>query len=190
MKPHKDILMCTREASRAAHRQRDYAQTAYLSRRHLDASDHRRRKENWYSLKERGIVHLHRNNLIRYIGTSPQGMAVYEYGEGGMSCLHSRLHPIDSPRTPIEGHPETLLVPSKGKQRGISEERIEVTLESLSSEITGYEKSEAPQFQREQSLPTCWTCGEEGHISRFCPEGPDSFDDDDDDEWDIRDYCF
>ena len=47
---------------------------------------------------------------LRYAGSTPQGMAVYEYGDGGMSCLHSTLHPVGVERSPVECHPETLFV--------------------------------------------------------------------------------
>jgi hypothetical protein len=173
MKPHPDILLCIREASRAAHRCRDAAQVAYLADRHLDASHWRNKKETWYSLKERGIVVLHRTGVLRYIGASPQGMGIYEYGEGGMSCFHSTLHPEGVERTPVANHPEILMVVAKAKTMGISEERVGVTLEGLSVDFCGYERSAAPR-----RAVTCWTCGQEGHISRDCVDLCDPWDDD------------
>ena len=131
MKPHPDLLLCVREASRAAHRERDAAQAAYCEGRHVLAGNARRRKEEWYALKDRGIIAAHRAGLLRYEGATPQGMAVYEYGDGGMACFHSTLHPVGVERTPIDGHPETLMVEAKDKVKGISLERIKVTLSSL-----------------------------------------------------------
>lgn len=159
------MLLCTREASRAAHRCRDAAQTAYQQRRHLDASHWKEKKENWYSLKERGVIALHRSGALRYIGASPQGMAIYEYGDGGNACFHSTLHPVGAERTVVTDHPETLFVEAKEKVRGISELRVEVTLEVLPSDTTGYERSAAP---RVRNVIRCWNCGAEGHLAREC----------------------
>jgi hypothetical protein len=84
-----DLLLCVHEASRAAHRERDAAQSAYSDGRQTLAGNARRRKEEWYALKDRGMVAAHRAGLLRYEGATPQGMAVYEYGDGGMACFHS-----------------------------------------------------------------------------------------------------
>jgi hypothetical protein len=108
--------------------------------------------------------------LLRYIGASPQGMAVYEYADGGMKCFHSTLHPAEAERNPVEGHPETLLVPAKDKAKGISLARVEVTLSALPAEATGYERSSAPRIVRAERVTQCWTCGECGHNSRECEE--------------------
>src|SRR6185437_2245134 len=80
--PHPNLLLCIREASRTAHRERDAAQAAYQTRRHTLAGNAWACKEKWYELKERWIVAAHRQGLLRYVGSSPQGLAVYEYGEG------------------------------------------------------------------------------------------------------------
>jgi hypothetical protein len=169
-KPCNDLLLCVREASRAAHRERDAAQIAYQLRRHTFASRRKTRKEYWYSLKDRGIIAAHRQGIVHYMGASPQGMAVYEYGDGGMSCFHSTLHPAGVARTPIENHPEVLMVEAKAKAKGISLKRVEVTLLALSNDISGYQRSEPPTMvARKTSVLTCWECGEEGHTSRHCP---------------------
>lgn len=94
-------------------------------------------------------------------------MAVYEYGEGGMTCFHSTLHPAGVERTLLEGHPETLLVPAKDKARGISLARVKGTLSALSSDSTGYERSAKPRIER--PIPECWTCGGLGHVAAVCP---------------------
>lgn len=168
--PHLDLLLCIREASRTAHRERDTAQAAYQQRRHTLARNARARKQKWYDLKERGIVAAHRQGLLRYIGSSPQGLAVYEYGEGGMCCFHSALHPVGADRKQVEGHPEALLVPAKDKVRGVSLLRVETTLSALSEDLSGYERSAPPRMDRERREPICWQCGRAGHISRDCPE--------------------
>jgi hypothetical protein len=174
-KPHPDLLFCIREASRAAHRERDAVQKAYQQERRTLAGNARQRKEDWYRLSERGIVAAHRQGLLRYAGASPQGMAVYEYGEGGMACFHSTLHPAGTERTPVPDHPETLLVEAKEKVRGVSLQRVEVTLDILPSDLSGYERSETPRIERQQ--PTCFNCGEKGHIARRCPEREGQFED-------------
>lgn len=167
-RPHPDLLLCIREASRAAHRERDAAQEAYQRGRHRLAGNARRRKEQWYCLKDRGIVAAHTKGLLHYVGTSPQGMAVYEYGDGGMACFHSTLHPAGSERKPVPNHPETLLVEAKDKVRGVSQRRVEITLDSLPSDLNGYERSAQPRIERAPRV--CYACGEEGHVARNCPE--------------------
>jgi len=168
--PHPDVLLCIREASRSAHRERDAASDAYNAGRHTLAGNARQRKSQWYALKDRGIVAAHKQGLVRYIGASPQGMAVYEYADGGMSCYHSTLHPTGAERTLVEGHPETLHVEAKDKAKGISLSRVEVTLSTLSADTTGYERSAAPSLARVERVPQCWTCGEFGHIASECDE--------------------
>lgn len=168
--PHPDLLLCIREASRAAHRERDAASNAYNEGRHVLAGKARQRKNEWYALKDRGIVAAHRQGLLRYMGASPQGMAVYEYASGGMSCFHSTLHPSGEERSVVEGHPETLLVPAKEKVRGASLARVEVTLSGLSADTTEYERSAAPRVPRVERASQCWTCGEYGHIASECDE--------------------
>jgi len=46
--PHPDLLLCIREASRAAHRERDAASEAYNAARHTLAGNARRRKNKWH----------------------------------------------------------------------------------------------------------------------------------------------
>ncbi len=168
--PHPDLLLCIREASRAAHRERDAGSAAYGAGRHTLAGNAKQRKEGWYALKDRGIIAAHKQGLVRYVGASPQGMAVYEYGEGGMTCFHSTLHPAGAERIPIEGHPEALLVPAKDKVKGVSLARVEATLSALSSDTTGYVRSAAPRVARVEHVPQCWACGEYGHTARECDE--------------------
>jgi hypothetical protein len=168
--PHTDLLLCIREASRAAHRERDAASDAYNEGRHILAGNARLRKNKWYALKDRSIVAAHKLGLLRYIGASPQDMAVYEYGEGGMSCFHSTLHPARAERTPVEGHPETLFVPAKDKVKGVSLVRVEATLSALPADTNGYERSSAPRVAHEERIVQCWTCGEYGHTARECDE--------------------
>ncbi|HKO17536.1 MAG TPA: hypothetical protein VJU82_01490, partial [Acidobacteriaceae bacterium] len=134
--------------------------------RHTLAGNARRRKEKWYRLKDRGIMTAHKQGLVEYVGASPQGMAVYEYGDGGMACFHSTLHPAGTERTRVPDHPETLLVQAKNKVRGVSLRRVEVTLEALSADTSGYERSASPRIAR--AAPTCWECGAQGHIAREC----------------------
>lgn len=168
--PHPELLLCIREASRAAHRERDTARDAYNSGRHILAGNARQRKNKWYGLKDRGIVAAHKQGLVRYIGASPQGMAVYEFADGGTSCFHSTLHPAGAERTQVEGHPETLLVPAKNKVKGVSLARVEVTLSALPADTTGFERSAAPHVSQEARIPRCWKCGEYGHIASECDE--------------------
>ena len=170
LQPHPDVLLCIREASRAAHRERDAAAEAYNEGRHTLAGNAKQRKNQWYALKDRGVVAANKQGLVRYIGASPQGIAVYEYGEGGMCCFHSTLHPAGAERTLVEGHPKTLHVEAKDKAKGISLTRVEVTLSALSADLTGYERSAPPHVSRELRVSQCWTCGEFGHTARECDD--------------------
>jgi len=155
--PHSDLILCIREASRAAHRERDAAQRAYQASRQTLAGNSRRRKDHWYELKDRGICAAHVRGLLHYLGASPQGMAVYTYGSGGMSCFHSTIHPLGAIRTQIEEHPEVLEVPAKDKAKGLSLRRVEATLTALPEvDTTLYERSAAP---RKVTLRECWICG-------------------------------
>src|ERR1035437_205725 len=106
-------LDATREMSRSAHRWRDRAAAYYDDERHKLARRAKLKKEECYQLKERGIIAMHRAGDLRYIGASPQGMAVYAYGDHNLACLHSCLHPAGVERVPVPNHPEVLLVPGK-----------------------------------------------------------------------------
>jgi hypothetical protein len=176
-----DILLATREASRAAHRWRDAAASYYDAGSYGLATRAKEQKNLMYQLKDAGIAALHRSGLLRYIGASPQGMAVYEYGDGGMSCLHSTLHPDGVERTPVEAHPEVLHVTAKkAKVRMVD---VAYTLLSYFSVgvddkgYVGYSRSSSPT---RRAPITCYECGEEGHISRYCPLRED---DDFDEPW-------
>lgn len=105
--------------------------------------------------------------MVRYIGASPQGLAVYEFGDGGMSCFHSTWHPRGVERTPVSDHPETLFVVAKEKHRGLSLARVEATLQAFPLDLfADYDRTEAPT--KTPSIG-CWECGEVGHTRRSCP---------------------
>jgi hypothetical protein len=181
-----DTLLATREASRSAHRWRDAASTYYGAGSYGLVSRAKEKKEYMYQLKDAGIMTLHRAGLLRYIGASPQGMAVYEFGDGGMSCLHSTLHPDGVERTIVEGHPEVLLVPAKkAKVRMMDviytlDRRRAIAVNATHDpdmDHTGYSRSASPS---RRGPVTCFECGEEGHIARHCPLR-------DDEDYDYRD---
>jgi hypothetical protein len=109
---------------------------------------------------------LHRAGELRYIGATPQGMAVYEYGDGGMSCFHSTLHPVGAEQTPVPDHPETLFVQAKKQKLRLID--VEQSLCFLPTDATGYERSAAPRIARDLREKVCWECGEEGHLARDC----------------------
>ncbi len=160
------LLDATREASRSAHRWRDRADNAWNDGHRRCARTCSINKRHWYGLKERGIVALHKAGELRYAGVSPQGMAVYEYGEGGLKCLHSTLHPVGVERTPVEGHPEILLVPAKKQEIRLRD--VEQTLSNLEVQMIGYERSSAPAHKRVREEPTCWRCCDVGHLASEC----------------------
>jgi hypothetical protein len=140
-----DVLDATREASRSAHRWRDRASTNWEIGWRGRAGNASSEKRYWYDLKERGIIHLHRSGVLRYVGVSPQGMGVYEYGDGGLQCLHSTLHPVGVDRNVVEGHPEILFVPSKDQKFRLKD--VEFTLFGLSRDVEGYERSNSPRMK-------------------------------------------
>lgn len=162
------LIDAIREASRAAHRWRDAARAQYEAGNHGFAGHAKRKKEKFYAQKERGIASAYKHGLLRYVGVSPQGMAVYEYGEGGRSCFHSCLHPAGVERKLVEGHPETLEVEAKPQQHAMAD--TEFTLSLLPEPGPEFERSEPPRKVREPRTVTCYECGEEGHIARECPE--------------------
>jgi hypothetical protein len=177
LSPHPDLLLCIREASRAAHRERDRAATSYLTRRHRMAGNAKKRKEEWYALKDRGIVAAHKQGRLRYVGKTQQQLAVYEYGDGGLSCFHCTLHPAGVEQSLTIGHPENIFVESKAKGKGISLKRVRVTLEGLDDVPEDYIRASAPRIERTTArVITCWTCGEAGHRAFEC---------DADDLWDF-----
>lgn len=162
------LLVAIREISRAAHRWRDAASAQYEAGNYGLATHSSSRKKWFYELKERGIGAAFSQGLLRYFGQTAQGMAVYEYGEGGMSCFHSCLHPVGAERTLIADHPETLFVAAKEQKYPLAD--AEHTLSVLSSPGEEFERSSPPSMKKPVSRVTCWECGESGHIARDCPE--------------------
>lgn len=184
-----DLLEAAREMSRAAHRWRDraveyHARASAISplkrfdrkrwtltsiraeRLFAAATAAKKRKEEYYALKERAIVALHQLGRIRYLGCSPDGMAVYAYAEDEKACLHSCLHPRGVERSRVEGHPEVLLVAAKKRRVCIRD--ADATIQALCPEpMLQYERI-SPSWQRPQRM--CFECGAPGHIARDCAE--------------------
>jgi hypothetical protein len=176
--PHKLTLIdAIRTISRSAHAWRDRAADRYSRGRYKAASAAKRRKEKLYALKERGIAQGFREEVLLYVGRSPQGMAIYAYGEGGRACFHSCLHPAAAERPLVEDHPETLLVVAKRMEHRLCDAIF--TLEALPEPgWVEFARSAPPWIKR---LPiVCYECGGEGHVARDCPERyyeGDDFDD-------------
>jgi hypothetical protein len=144
------LLDATREASRSAHRWRDRASTSWDRGDRRRAGSCRSKKEYFYLLKDRGIIALHKAGMLRYAGMSPQGMAVYEYGKGGLQCLHSTLHPKGVERMPVEGHPEVLKVVAKKQLLKMKD--VEHTLMALPTDTSDYVRSAPPKYRRENGV--------------------------------------
>ncbi|MDR3725972.1 MAG: hypothetical protein P4K86_02915 [Terracidiphilus sp.] len=160
------LLDAIRTVSHSAHAWRDRASKHYNDQRFNLSTKAKSRKEYLYTLKERGIAAAHQLGLLRYIGQSPQAMGVYEYGDGGTSSFHSCLHPVGVVRDAVKGHPEVLLVAAKALKHRICD--AENTIQQLPAPGAEYERSFPPRIPR--SMPTCYECGMEGHIARYCPE--------------------
>ena len=168
-----DLLDAVREMSRSAHRWRDRAAAYYDAGKFGRATNAKNEKDYCYELKEQGIVALHQQGRLRYAGASPQGMAVYEYADGGLACLHSCLHPVGAERTPIPDHPETLEVAAKRQRVRIFDAILTIAANVDAVAVdTRYERVAPP---RKRSPLICWECGEEGHIARHCPDQDDSY---------------
>ena len=172
------LLDAIREVSWSAHRWRDAAEAHYRGGCHGPAGHARRQKERLYHLKDRGIAAAFQKGLLRYAGTSPQGMAVYEYGEGGNSCFHSCLHPAGVECKPVEGHPLILKVKAKPRKHAMAD--AEFTLSALPEPGEEFERTSPPQKPGERRAVMCYQCGEEGHIARDCPDREDG------EDWDLR----
>jgi hypothetical protein len=121
---------------------------------------------DFLGLKERGMIALHKERKLRYVGATPEGMAVYENPENEKQYLHSRLHPESAKQLPVVGHPEVLLMPSKAQNnRGHQAKHV---LRSLPAHAIGYIRSNLPAHIRERESSTCWLCGELGHPASDC----------------------
>jgi hypothetical protein len=167
------LIDAIREVSRAAHRWRDAAQAQYQAGNHGFAKHSKREKERLYALKDRGIAAGYKLGLLRYAGASPQGMAVYEYSEGGKSCFHSCLHPAGLERLKVEGHPEILEVGAKPQEHAMAD--AEFTLSALPEPGLEFERTAPPHKPREVRAVVCYECGLEGHIARECPEREEDY---------------
>jgi Zinc knuckle len=167
------LLDATREVSRAAHRWRDAASRQYEAHNFGLATFASSTKNALYELKERGIVAAHAQGLLRYCGQTPQGMALYEYGEGGKACFHSCLHPAGAKRRLLSDHPEMLFVPPKKRSFRVSDAIR--TLSALPLPGDGYKRSAAPSRRKAAREVICWECGETGHIASECPEREDDW---------------
>lgn len=167
------LLDAIREVSRSAHRWRDAAQAQYQAKNYGLAGHSKRQKERLYGLKERGIAAAFLQGLLQYAGASPQGMAVYDYGQGGKSCFHSCLHPAGVERKLVENHPEILEVEAKPQDHAMAD--AEFTLCGLPEPPPEFfVRSEPPRKPTElRSAVICYECRKEGHIARECPERED-----------------
>src|SRR5208337_921708 len=158
------LIDAIREVRRSAHRWRDAAQARYQARNHGLAGHSKREKERLYGLKERDIAAAYKQGLLRYADASPQGMGVYEYGEGGKSCFHSCLHPAGLERPKVEGHPEVLEVDAKPQEHAMAD--AEFTLSDLPAPGKEFERTAPPRKPKEHRAVVCYESAEEGHIAR------------------------
>lgn len=162
-----DLLDAIREVSHAAHRWRDAAQAQYQVRSYGFATNSKEQKRHSYRLKEH-IIGAHKAGLLRYAGAAPQGMAVYEYGDGGRSCFHCCYFPPGAERIAVPDHLEVLFVNAKKQVHRIKDAEYTIDLLGCDPVAEGYEYSDPPSRSFSRWVVTCWNCGEEGHISRDC----------------------
>jgi hypothetical protein len=128
-----NVLAAMFSVNRSAKRYRDAAQSCYQSGAHGFAKTHRKRKVKLYDLKERGLVHAYRADLVVAVGLHGS-LTVYR-GEG--YCFHSPLRPEN---VMLERRSEeAVFVESKPRQS--SEMRLRdavATLEQLVSDFNGF----------------------------------------------------
>jgi hypothetical protein len=168
-----DLLAAIFTVNRAAKRQRDAAQAYYQNRMHGFAGASKRRKIQFYALKDRGIAAAHQAGRLT---------CLYRHGglflwQGESYSFHSTLKPIglEVPELPLREGEDFLFVEAKPK--GAKEPRLsdaQHTLLRLAPDLGGYEHAPSPERRREAHSVVCWMCGEEGHVSRECLENLDS----------------
>ena len=162
------LLRAIREASRAAHRFRDAAYQQNCVGQYELARKASAQKTRLYGLKDRGIAAAYRQELLRYAGQSPQGMAVYEYGIGGTSSFHSCLHPAGISRPLVQGHPETLFVAKREPKCFVEA----ASSNPWSTEIPNCFVEAAASNLRSMEIPRltvfCARCGGRGHEVANC----------------------
>lgn len=141
-----DLLAAIWTVTRTAKRYRDAASKSYKKGKHGMAGQCRRRKEQLYLLKDKGIaeaVHLGRISAVGIHG----GFCVYR-GEG--YCFHSALKPIEF--DPPEGsvRDDTLTVEAKPKQKEPRLYDAEHTLSTIKSMQVGFERLDYPEYLRKR----------------------------------------
>ena len=159
------LLDAVLEAANSALHWCNLGNQAWKAPERLVAAQCRGREFRLHGLKERGMVALHRNGGLRYMGSTARGLAVYEYGDSENQYLHSRLHPEGEKQLVVTGRPEIVLMQAVASHRI---RQAKCILGSLPSHATGYIRSNVPAHIREREASFCWMCGELGHPATDC----------------------
>lgn len=165
-----NVLRACWTVNRTAKRYRDAASACYESGAYQFATSNRLRKERAYAAKDKAMLWLIERGELHAVGmigtlsvwcsTRLNGAVPYTF--------HSTFQPNPMP-TEVED--DSLFVEAKPK--GAAEMRLldaMATIEALETPQITLARSAPPS---RQAYVVCWTCGESGHTSRFCPDHDD-----------------
>jgi hypothetical protein len=142
-----NILRAVWTVNRAAKRRRDAAETAYGSRLHGFAGSHKRAKDQYYTLKDRGIAWLAHHGHLTATHRHAQ-LVVW-------SCDGYRFHSSLIPHDVQLPSGETDLIRQEAKPRDAAELRLidaVALLERLPSVVTNYTRLSVPWQRKSQRL--------------------------------------
>jgi len=165
--PKVSLVDAVQAAGRSAHHWQERANHAWqLGNSQCRAARCTYRSIELNGLKERGIMALHRQGKLRYMGASALGMGLYEFIERPEEFLHSRLHPVGAKQRRLPFRTEVTSMSNGARECG--GEFARRLLITLPKDLTGYVRSHVPAHIRERDSSSCWICGVLGHPAPDC----------------------